>query len=130
MKLKSQVKSGKQPALIGLITGIILLVFGITFLVSIQGDLSHEDSSGSLITLFFICWILVMLLIIFMNARSLSRTNAPSMIDIDTETEDNLLQPENNIELKLKQLEKLKNENLITETEYQQKRNEIMASKW
>ena len=130
MKIKSQVRPGKQPALAGLIAGIILLVFGIVFLVSIQGELSYEDSSGPLITMFFICWILVMLLIIIMNARSLSRTNAPSYLDIDTETE-NITPPiENNIEFKLKQLANLKSENLITEVEYEQKRNEIMQSKW
>ena len=130
MKLRTQVKSGKQPALVGLIASIILLLFGIVFLIAIQGDLSYEDSSGMLVNLFLICWILVMLLIIFINARSLSRTNAPSMLDIDTETDDNTPQIQNDIEFKLKQLEKLKSENLITEAEYNLNRNEIMQSKW
>jgi hypothetical protein len=130
MKLKSQIKSGKQPALAGMIAGIILLLFGIVFLITIQGELSYEDSSGTLVNLFFVCWILVMLLIIYLNARSLSRSNAPSMLDIETESFDNTAETTYTIESRLKQLEKLKSEKLITEAEYNQKRNEIMQSKW
>jgi hypothetical protein len=130
MKLKSQIKSGKQPALAGMIAGIILLLFGIVFLITIQGELSYEDSSGTLVNLFFVCWILVMLLIIYLNARSLSRSNAPSMLDIETESVDNTAETTYTIESRLKQLEKLKSEKLITEAEYNQKRNEIMQSKW
>jgi H+/Cl- antiporter ClcA len=130
MKLKSQVKPGKQPALAGMIVGIIMLLFGIVFLITIQDDLSHEDSSATIVNLFFGCWILVMLVIIFLNARSLSRTNAPSMLDIETESMDNTPEATFTIESKLKQLEQLKSEKLITEAEYTQKRDEIMQSKW
>ena len=130
MKLKSQVKPGKQSALAGMIVGIFFLIFGVVFMIVIQDDLSHEDSSGTMVNAFFVLWILVMLVIIFLNARGLSRSNAPSMIDIETETIDDIQEATITIESKLKQLEKLKSENLITEAEYTQKRNEIMQSKW
>ena len=130
MKLKSQVKPGKQSALAGMIVGIFFLLFGVVFMIAIQDDLSHEDSSATMVNAFFVLWILVMLVIIILNARSLNRLNAPSMVDIETEIVDNIPQDTYSIESKLKQLEKLKGENLITETEYNQKRNEIMQAKW
>jgi len=130
MKLKSQVKPGKQSALAGMIVGIFFLLFGVVFMIAIQDDLSHEDSSATMVNAFFVLWILVMLVIIILNARSLNRLNAPSMVDIETEIVDNIPQDTYSIESKLKQLEKLKGENLITETEYNQKRNDIMQVKW
>ena len=117
----------------GSIVGLIfLLLFGIGFAVVVGNVLSENDAPPMFSFLFFIiivAWIGTVLFMLVYHIKNLNRPKGLSLIDINTE-------PENNNELKrspmqsLRELELLKKDALITETEYQKKRAQILDERW
>ena len=117
----------------GSIVGLIfLLLFGIGFAVVVGNVLSENDAPPMFSFLFFIiivAWIGTVLFMLVYHIKNLNRPKGLSLIDINTE-------PENNNELKrspmqsLRELELLKKDALITETEYQKKRTQILDERW
>jgi len=93
-------------------------------------------SAGSIVGLIFllffiiiVAWIGTVLFMLVYHIKNLNRPKGLSLIDINTE-------PENNNELKrspmqsLRELELLKKDALINETEYQKKRTQILDERW
>ena len=117
----------------GSIVGLIFLLrFGIGFAVVVGNVLSENDAPPMFSFLFFIiivAWIGTVLFMLVYHIKNLNRPKGLSLIDINTE-------PENNNELKrspmqsLRELELLKKDGLITEIEYQQKRTQILDERW
>ena len=130
MKIKGEVKPSKMSGLVGVIAGTFMLVFGVGFLIVLIPELNFHDGSGPLTILFFICWIGIVSLIIFTSAKFYRNKSAESVMDINVEGDDIIKTQENDIESKFRTLEKLRDEHLITEEEYQLKRKEILESKW
>lgn len=116
----------------GSIVGLIfLLLFGIGFAVVVGNVLVENDASPMFSFLFFIiivAWIGTVLFMLVYHIKNLNRANGLSLIDINTEP--------NNNDVKrtpmqsLRDLELLKKDGLITETEYQQKRVQILDERW
>jgi len=117
----------------GSIVGLIfLLLFGIGFAVVVGNVLAENDVPPMFSFLFFIiivAWIGTVLFMLVYHIKNLNRAKGLSLIDINTE-------PENNNEVKrtpmksLRELELLKKDGFITEIEYQQKRAQILEERW
>jgi len=128
MSLKIYGQPPKQTAgvLLVMITVVALfLIFGtVLFFVGLEN--SDETSMTILISIFFLIWVIACIGLI-VHYFKLYRMIKEGKIDIG-ELEGSL--KENNIETRLKELEKLKKESLISEEEYIAKRKEIMSEKW
>jgi len=117
----------------GSIVGLIfLLLFGIGFAIVVGNVLAENDAPPMFSFLFFIiivAWIGTVLFMIVYHVKNLNRAKGLSLIDINTE-------PDNNNDVKrtpmqsLRELELLKKDGLITEIEYQQKRAQLLNERW
>jgi len=101
--------------------GLLFLFFGIAFIAAAEGE------ARPFVLVFGILWIAVCIGFIVFGIYSLSRGKAPAVAIIDVESS-----PEEgaDFEAKLRKLERLRKERLISEEEYRRKRTEIMAEKW
>ncbi|KAF0158085.1 MAG: Uncharacterized protein FD159_1232 [Syntrophaceae bacterium] len=122
MSPKAYVRPGKMASVIGIIAAGVMLIFGIVFF-----GLLLEEGSG-IGQIFVVFWMLIVILIIAYNVYNLKsgKASASAMAEIDLDL------PESGptVEEKLRSLERLKKDRLITEEEYLQKRKEIMQQKW
>jgi len=117
----------------GSIVGLIfLLLFGIGFAIVVGNVLAENDAPPMFSFLFFIiivAWIGTVLFMIVYHVKNLNRAKGLSLIDINTE-------PDNNNDVKrtpmqsLRELELLKKDGLVTEIEYQQKRAQLLDERW
>jgi len=117
----------------GSIVGLIfLLLFGIGFAIVVGNVLAENDAPPMFSFLFFIiivAWIGTVLFMLVYHIKNLNRSKGLSLIDINTEPEinnDTKRQPMQS----LRELELLKKDGLITETEYQKKRTQILDERW
>lgn len=107
---------------------IIFLLFGIGFAVLVGNVMSENDAPPLFKLLMFLVVIIFIGTVLFMlvyHARNLSSEKGISLIDINTESDNKNESRESPVQ-SLRDLEQLKNEGLITETEYQQKRTVIL----
>lgn len=107
---------------------IFFLLFGIGFAVLVGNVMSENDTPPLfklLMLLVVIIFIGTVLFMLVYHARNLSSEKGISLIDINTES-DNKNESRVSPVQSLRDLEQLKNEGLITETEYQQKRTVIL----
>lgn len=122
MGQKAYVRPGKMGSVIGIIGGCVLLVFGVVFIGSLQ-----DDGSG-MGQIFMVFWALILFVVIGYYAYNLMSKNASSVALGEIEMDQ--AESSGNAEEKLRSLERMKKERLITEEEYLQKRREIMQQKW
>jgi amino acid permease len=118
MSVRAYVRPGKMVSVIAIIAGCGMLLFGSSFL-------GGDDSS-----IFMVFWNLILIIIIGYNVYNLISRKASSVAtnEIDLDLPDS--KGKGTVEEKLRSLERLKKEQLITEKEYLQKRKEIMQQKW
>lgn len=127
MKNKAYIKPTKPALIAGIIAVIGMLAFGI-FFMKLMID---EDSSVGIG--FLSIWLLFVLLIGAMFVYNLFNKKGEKSVGEEISfTED---WPQNNTAVndfntKLRKLDSLKKDKLITEEEYQNKRAEIMNSRW
>jgi len=119
----------------GLLVAVLFLLFGLIFAVVVVLD--TPSSEGGLLILqsvFFLIWVAACLSIIVFYARLLSkgRTVAQnSLIDLHlAEPTEPPTPGTGNFEERLRQLERLRKDGLITEAEYQDKREQILQERW
>ena len=102
--------------------GFVMLLFGMVFFSLLR------DDGSSIGQIFMVFWMLILIIIITYYVYNLKSQKASSvaMEEIELDTQDS----GSSVEEKLRSLERLKKERLITEEEYLQKRKEIMQQKW
>jgi amino acid permease len=122
MSPKAYVRPGKTASVMGIIVGIVMLFLGMAFFSFLQ-----EDGSG-IGQVFMAFWMLILIIIIAYYVYNLNSQNPSSaaMAEIELDMPAGVSSGEE----KLRSLERLKKEQLITDEEYQQKRKEIMQEKW
>ena len=123
-----------KPVSAGSLIGIIfLLIFGIGFFILV-GTVLHDNDAPPAMTivfsLFMIAWIATALFILVYHWLNLKREKGLSLIDIETESGHEATNTESDPMQRLRSLEALKNDGLISEDEYRQKREEIVKEKW
>jgi hypothetical protein len=130
---KLSLTPGKQVST-GAIAGLVFfLIFGIGFAILVGEVLAENDASPIMFIVFYIFiigWIGTVLFMLIYNIKNLKSSKGLSLIDINTESEPNNKDTINSPMQRLRELESLKKEGLITEKEYEQKRTQIMEEKW
>lgn len=127
----ASVRPSPLASIAGIIVLIIMLIFGFVFFLNIEGD-TEGDTIGRA---FVFIWMLICIggiIYYLVNLRSYpgsSSSKIPITSDEVIEIESENDSPPD-FERKLRKLEGLKREGLITEEEYRQKREKIMSEKW
>jgi amino acid permease len=126
LKQKAYIRPGKVGSVMGIIAGTAMLIFGLFFLTLLQ------DESSQTGRIFMLLWIFIVLCIIGYSIYNLVTTKASlaATEEIELESGDAADQASGNFEEKLRSLERLKKDGLLSEEEYTQKRKEIMQQKW
>jgi len=128
MKNKAFVKPTKGSLIAGIIVAGMMFLFGLFFM----GLLREDDSQVGIVFVSF--WLLAMLVIIGTFTYNLVNydKNTNSMAGEEIILPDSFLPNENKLDFeeRLHKIEKLKNERLISEKEYSEKRKEIMNERW
>ena len=115
------------------LSGIVLIIAGIIFLsFSILPFSMAGEDGGPFITIFGIVWVIMCLSFIIYGIYILVSKNPSSGIvyDIESNTTVSNSESHDDFDTRIRKLEKLKNDRLITEEEYKSKRAEIMRETW
>lgn len=129
MKKKAYVKATKPSLIVGMLVAFLMFVFGIVFLISLLGE--PENGVG---IAFLSIWLIIVLIIAgsyYINYKNYDKDSGSSFAG-EIELPDSMSDEESSLTFddKLRKLEDLKKDNLITEEEYNAKRKEIMNQKW
>ncbi len=122
MLQKTSVKPTRPAVLLGLIAAIAFLIFGLVFL-----SVLVKLGSGLGIA-FMIFWIFIVLIMIGFSIHLL--TSRKGVLELDTESQIPEEGAGPDFEAKLRKLELLKKDGLVTDEEYRGKRAEILNQKW
>lgn len=118
---KIKVKPGKQQSLLGFFIGIVFVFIGIMIVIPTFG-------------LFGLFWTIIALTIAVSNGyNAFSEKGISSWeVSIDSTDSTNSLRKSSNtdFEEKLRKLQRLKEDGLLSEKEFQRKREEILDQKW
>ena len=133
MKRKAHVTPGNlivTQARIGIGIGVLFLLFGLTLAVVVAMEASASEL-GLLIAqiAFFILWIAGCIAIIVSYIRILRGRHSPeqnALLDVHVEDSGTT----GDFETRLRQLEHLRRDDLISEAEYQDKRTQILQERW
>ena len=128
---KTSLSPSKPVSAGSIVIFIFLLIFGIGF-AFLVGNVLYENEAPPIMTvvfyLFIFMWIGTVIFMLFFHIKNLKSTKGLSIIDINTESD--LSEKENSPMQKLRELELLKKDGLITEDEFKQKRSQILEDKW
>lgn len=126
MKNKAYIKPTKPALIVGLIAMVAMLAFGVFFMRALAEDNSSIGMG------FMSVWILFVLLIGGIFVYNLVTKNDHNSIaeEISFTQDEQLKEEQTDFDSKLRKLELLRKDQLITETEYRKKREEILNSKW
>ena len=125
MQNKMRVRPTRAVTIMGLVVAVAMVFFGIFFLTMVMKDSGGEP--GPAIG-FMILWFLVLGVIIAYGIYNLTSRKGVVEIDVEPKTPDAKAVPD--FDERLRKLEALKKDGLVTEDEYRVKRNEIMSEKW
>jgi len=139
MPHKVHITSGslnKTQAKIGIVVAALFLLFGLIFGLVVLRE--TPDSEGGLKILmggFFFIWVVACFAMIIFYVRMLSKSRNPedlSLVDFQFKSSAvaDISGRDNDFAGRLRHLEELMRDGLITELEYRDKRAQIMAEKW
>jgi hypothetical protein len=120
-----RVRPGKVNSVVLIVMGSIFLIFG-TFLTGIGLAENSDPSFQTVLWLFRLIWWAACLFMIVYGLLTLFRKKPPAMLELDVEDGAAL----GDFEGRLRKLQALRRDNLISQQEYDQKRAEIMNEKW
>jgi hypothetical protein len=123
-----------KPASAGALFGLFfMLLFGIAFSVFLGNVLVENEAPIAMyfvFGIFMIGWLGAALYMLVYHFLNFKRAKGLSLVDIETEpgsqADDTISDPMQ----KLRSLEALKHDGLISEDEFRRKREEIMQQKW
>lgn len=122
-------------AKVGIVVVALFLVFGLVFGFIVLKETPDSESGQKLVIgTFFLIWAVACISILVLFGRVLSKQKNPrgkSLVEIDVEESSDTASTKNgDFESRLRKLEELKKDGLITEEEYQNKRAQILNEKW
>lgn len=112
---RGRVKPSKSSSLLGMIVGIIFVLIGVTTIIPLAGP-------------FGIFWTLFALAIAGFHGYNVFSKKGISHWEVDVESEPT--EAGGDFEEKLRKLDRLHKERLINDEEFEEKRRDIMISKW
>ena len=113
---KVRVRPSKSQSLVGMIGGAVFVIIGFS-LIPTMG-------------VFGIIWTLMALAIGGLHAYNFFSNRGVASWEIDVDSNNGTANREGDFEARLRKLNKLKEDGLITENEFEKKRIEIMKSEW
>ena len=123
-----------KPLSVGtLIILIFMLLFGVVFAVLVGAEIyqyGDELALKVLFSLFMFAWIGGILIMIVYHVLNIRRSKGLSLIDIESGSGCALGRTSADPMQRLRDLEELKKDKLISNDEFLRKRNEIMTEKW
>jgi cation transport ATPase len=125
MKKKVYIKPSKPSLVVGLIAIAAMIAFGIFFMTLIAGE---EESRMGMV--FLSIWLLIALLIAGSMLYNYFSKDGSQAIGSEITFSDEETNQSNGFDERLRKLEGLRRDRLISEEEYRNKRKEIMDGKW
>lgn len=125
----------RAAAKAGIFTAALFLLFGLVFaFVSLSDMPDSETGLKLLVGVFFCIWVVVCISMIVIYLRILSKptdSGGNSLVDLDfAKTGETGDTGSGDFDARLRKLEQLKRDALITESEYLGKREQILREKW
>jgi hypothetical protein len=117
-------------AKVGIAVATAFLIFGLVFgaVIAMEG-LGPEPGLAVLQVLFLLIWVGVCVAMIVSFSRMASRKGPPGDRAL-FEVEESGDAPSGDFEMRLRKLEALKRDGLLSEEEFRAKRDEVMREKW
>lgn len=112
---------------------VFMLLFGIGFAVLVGNALSENDAPFTMSAVFYLFmagWLATILCMLVYHARNLGRAKGLPLLEIETEPESSDMAPRMDPARKLRDLEQLRKDGLVSQEEYTRKRHEILDEKW
>jgi hypothetical protein len=122
MQQKISVRPGRSSVVMGLVIALAFLVFGIVFLVVMAAERSWVGVG------FLAFWIICVLVMIGYLVHMLR--NRRVAFEIETGGDGEAGDPKPDFAARLRDLEALRKDGLVTEDEYRAKRAEILGRRW
>lgn len=136
--MKTTIRPGKGNAKSGIIGGIFLLIFGLAFGFFVNSSMGESNDDGMLagqifLNIFLLGWIGLTIYMIVFYSRSLKNGKDTDLYEINTEDGDahTIVQNKSkdivaDVKERLEALDSLKNSGVISASEYNQQRSEIL----
>lgn len=131
--MRTSLKPSKPVSAGSIAVMIFMILFGVGFLVLVSSVLSQNDApviAFIVLYVFMIGWLGTAIFMLGYHILNLKRKKGLSLIDIETESGSQEDISKNDPMQKLRSLEKLKSDGLISEEEFKTKRADIMNQKW
>ncbi len=125
MPNRMRIRPTRPVTIMGLVVAVAMLIFGIVFFSAVTKDSGSERGP---VTAFMIVWFLVLGIIIVYGLYNL--TSRKGVVEIETGPEAPDAPETGDFDARLRKLDGLRKDGLVTEEEYQAKRNAIMTEKW
>lgn len=125
MTQKMRVRPTKAVTWMGLAAALAMVVFGVFFLNLVTRDSGGEPGPAGA---FMLVWFIVLGIIIVYGIYNL--TSRKGVVEIDAESPSPEAKPGPDFDDKLRKLESLRKDGLVTDEEFAAKRAQIMAEKW
>ncbi len=128
---KTSLTPSKPVSAGSIVIFIFLLIFGIGFAFLVGNVLAENEASPIMTVVFYLfifMWIGTVIFMLFFHIKNLQSAKGLSIIDINTESD--LNNKDISPMQKLRELELLKKDGLITEDEFKKKRTQILEDKW
>ena len=123
-----------KPASAGALVGLsFMLLFGIGFSVLVGNVLVENEAPVAMFFVFgvfMIGWLGTAVFMLVYHFLNIKRAKGVSLVDIEAEPGPQINDPASDPMQKLRSLEALKHDGLISEDEFTRKREEIMQQKW
>ncbi|MDD2335494.1 MAG: SHOCT domain-containing protein [Geobacteraceae bacterium] len=133
MAKKSSIRPAQPTSVASLIALTFMLLFGIGFALLV-GNVLQENEAPLIMSLvfllFMIGWIGTALYLLVYHIRNIRRPEGLPLFEVETESGSSGLEGEPNFARKLRHLEQLKTDGLISQEEYSRKRSEVMSERW
>ena len=125
MSQKMQIKPTKPTLVMGLIVAVAMLIFGVFFFNAVLSDSGGEPGPavGFMALWFLVLGVIIVYYVFFLRSRK-------GVVEIETETAPPKTDAAPDFDARLRKLEGLKKDGLVTEDEYRLKRAEIFGEKW
>jgi cellulose synthase/poly-beta-1,6-N-acetylglucosamine synthase-like glycosyltransferase len=124
----------RKPASAGALFGLFfMLLFGIAFAFLIGNVLVENEAPVPMyfvFGIFMIGWLGTVIYMLVYHFLNLKRAKGLSLVEIDTESGFQINESVSDPMQKLRSLEALKKDGLISEDEFRRKREEVMQQKW
>ncbi len=124
MTQKINVRPNRPSLVMGLVVTSAFLIFGIVFMIVLAKERSWVGVG------FIAFWILIILVLIGYLVYMLATRRTVADIETETDAPPSAGETAPDFDAKLRKLEALKKDGLLTDEEYQAKRAEIMKKEW